>query len=73
MSNVTVEVELDHGRVTPTGLQLLPEKAVALLTILRTKNSAADPLAPDPELARVKFFDDPVKPLEPEDWPEAFA
>ena len=34
MSYVTLEVEIDHGRVSPKGAEPLPEKASALLTIL---------------------------------------
>jgi hypothetical protein len=34
MSYLTVEVELDHGRVTTKGAEALPEKASGLLTIL---------------------------------------
>jgi hypothetical protein len=34
MSFLTVEVELDHGRISPKGTEKLPEKAVGLLTIL---------------------------------------
>jgi hypothetical protein len=34
MSHLTVEVELDHGRVSPKGAEALPEKASGLLTIL---------------------------------------
>jgi hypothetical protein len=34
MSYVTVEVEIDHGRVSPKGSEALPEKASGLLTIL---------------------------------------
>jgi hypothetical protein len=30
----TLEVEIDHGRVTPKGAEALPEKASGLLTIL---------------------------------------
>lgn len=33
MSYVTVEVEIDHGRVLPKGAETLPEKASGLLTI----------------------------------------
>jgi hypothetical protein len=36
MSYQTLEVELDAGRVQPCGLDRLPEKARALLTILST-------------------------------------
>ena len=34
MSYLTVEVEIDHGRVSPKGADALPEKASGLLTIL---------------------------------------
>jgi hypothetical protein len=34
MSFVTVEVEIDHGRVSSKGAEVLPEKASGLLTIL---------------------------------------
>ncbi|MEY2427755.1 MAG: hypothetical protein QOJ40_640 [Verrucomicrobiota bacterium] len=36
MSYLTVEVEIDHGRVSPKGAEPLPEKASGLLTILET-------------------------------------
>jgi hypothetical protein len=41
MSYKTVEVELEDGRVHPSGAETLPPKAHALLTILR-------PVAPEP-------------------------
>jgi hypothetical protein len=55
MSLVTVEVQLDHGRVIPKGNEPLPEKATALLTILEEA-----PKAPDPEQkpAAPSEFDD---------------
>jgi hypothetical protein len=34
MSYVTVEVDIDHGRVSPKGAEILPEEASGLLTIL---------------------------------------
>ena len=34
MSYLTVEVEIDHGRVSPKGAETLPEEASGLLTIL---------------------------------------
>ncbi len=37
MSYLTVEVEIDHGRVSPKGAEALPEKACALLTILNPR------------------------------------
>jgi len=36
MSYTTVEVELDHGRVSPLGPVTLPTKAHALLTVLES-------------------------------------
>jgi prevent-host-death family protein len=37
---------------------------------LRAVARPVAPLRTDPELARVKFFEDPASPLHPEDWPE---
>ena len=34
MSYLTLEVEIDHGRVSPKGAEALPERASGLLTIL---------------------------------------
>ncbi len=34
MSYLTVEVEINHGRISPKGAEVLPEKASGLLTIL---------------------------------------
>ena len=34
MSTVTIEVEIDHGKVTPVGPHLLPERGRGLLTML---------------------------------------
>ena len=34
MSYVTVEVEINHGRIVPKGMEALPEKASGLLTII---------------------------------------
>jgi hypothetical protein len=34
MSYVTVEVEIEHGRILPRGTEALPEKVSGLLTIL---------------------------------------
>lgn len=46
MNFVTLEVELDHGRVIPKGSERLPDKASALLTILPA--STAAPRDPHP-------------------------
>jgi len=32
-----------------------------------------DPLVPNPVLAGVVFHGDPMEPLDPADWPDAFA
>ncbi len=34
MSLVTIEVNIDHGKVTPVGSQLLPEQGHGVLTVL---------------------------------------
>lgn len=34
MSYLTLEVDIDHGRVSPRGAEALPEKASGLITIL---------------------------------------
>jgi hypothetical protein len=34
MSYLTLDVEIDHGRILPKGAEALPEKASGLLTIL---------------------------------------
>jgi hypothetical protein len=36
MSYLTLEVEIDHGRVSTKGAEALPEKASGLLTILNS-------------------------------------
>jgi hypothetical protein len=41
MSYKTVEVELDDGRVLPSGSEILPRKARALLTLLESNTSRA--------------------------------
>ncbi|MFN0076199.1 MAG: hypothetical protein ACKVY0_06975 [Prosthecobacter sp.] len=71
MSLLTLEVELDQGRVTAKGGELLPQHAKALLTILPAQNGAKrNPLEPHPDLQRVKFFEDPATPLAEDEWPE---
>ena len=36
---------------------------------LRAVGRARSPLRVDPELSRVEFHEDPMWPLDPEDWP----
>lgn len=70
MNLLTVEVELDQGRVTPKGGGTLPVHADALLTLLPPKPSAKrNPLEPNPAL-KVEFFEDPTTPLSEDEWPE---
>ena len=70
MSYLTLEVEIDHGRVSPKGAEALPEKASGLLTILNPPPlSQARPFG----LAKGQFTvpDDFNAPL-PEDALQAF-
>ncbi len=70
MSLTTVEVDLDHGRVTPRGNESLPERATALLTILPARTASRDPLVQHPALGKAVFHESPALPLTVEDWPE---
>jgi len=71
MSLLTLEVELDQGRVTSKGGEPLPQHARALLTILPAQSGARrNPLEPHPALQRVQFFEDPATPLSEDEWPE---
>ena len=70
MSLITVEVDLDHGRVTPRGVEQLPERGEALLILLPSKQPHGDPLIPDPELQCVVFHESPALPLTEDEWPE---
>lgn len=70
MSYRTLEVEIDHGRVSPKGPERLPEKASGLLTILNpSRPSQLRPIG----LAKGQFTvpDDFNAPL-PEDILQAF-
>lgn len=53
MSYLTVEVEIDHGRVVPRGPEGLPEKGKGLLTILQPVSTAGT--EPQPVRARVEL------------------
>jgi hypothetical protein len=46
MSYVTLEVEIDHGRVVTQGSDKLPDRAAALLTILQPTTGMAGQLSP---------------------------
>lgn len=39
---------------------------------LRPLGKARNPLQVHPELSRIVFHEDPMAPLDPGDWPEAF-
>jgi hypothetical protein len=45
MDYLTLEVDIDHGKVWSKGPQLLPEKATGLLTIFSATAPAAKPAA----------------------------
>jgi hypothetical protein len=65
MNYLTVEVEIDHGRIVARGSEKLPDKATALLTILQpTEAGVQRPYA----LAKDEFTvpDDFNAPLPPE-------
>ena len=46
MSYLTVEVEIDHGRVQAKGAEALPEKATGLLTIFPSEAVNGTALSP---------------------------
>ena len=46
MSYLTVEVEIDHGHISPKGAEALPEKASGLLTIFRADSSTTSAISP---------------------------
>jgi hypothetical protein len=73
MSLMTIEVEIDHGKIIPKGTGFLPDHAVGLLTIFDDPKDSPvrNPLAQDPTLWVVSH-EDLTAPLHPEDWPEAF-
>ncbi len=71
MSLLTIEVTIDHGRITPTDADTLPETGRGFLTILPATKAMRDPLAPHPVLSKGRILDDPTEPLSAEDWPES--
>lgn len=68
MTYRTVEVELDHGRVSAQPAEALPAKARALLTILEASdpNAAAPTCSPEAGLRR--FLSQPDLPLTAEQF-----
>lgn len=42
MSYLTLEVEIDHGRVSPKGAEKLPDKGKGLLTVLESEKENTD-------------------------------
>ena len=69
MNYVTVEVEIDHGRVSSKNAEALPEKASGLLTFLNPSPSQPRPIG----LAKGQFVvpEDFNTPL-PEDTLQTF-
>ena len=71
MSLLTIEVSIDHGRVTPTEPIQLPETGRGFLTILPATVVAPDPLLPHPILSQGRILYDPTEPLSDDEWPES--
>jgi hypothetical protein len=59
MSYKTLEVELENGRVHPSGSEALPTKAHALLTILSQAVSAASKSSRSPAAGLTRFLSQP--------------
>lgn len=62
-SGATVEMALDHGRVTPRGNQSSPAHANALLTILPGKTGSRDRLIQHLKAGKAATNEDPALPL----------
>ena len=58
MSYLTLEVEIDHGKVTTKEPSKLPEKASGLLTIIEPANP------PAPDLTQLEAFQELQKHLQ---------
>ena len=71
MSLLTIEVSIDHGRVTPTEPVQLPETGRGFLTILPEPATLRDPLQPHPILSKGQILYDPTEPLSEDEWPES--
>lgn len=71
MSLLTIEVSIDHGRVTPTEPIELPETGRGLLTILPAPAAVRDPFLPHPILSKGQILYDPTEPLSDDEWPES--
>jgi len=71
ISLLTIEVSIDHGRVTPTEPAKLPDVGRGLLTILPESKAPHDPLVPHPLLRKVRILADPAEPLSKDDGPES--
>jgi len=59
MSYKTLEVELENGRVHPSGSEALPTKARALLTILSQTSSAVSKPSRSPAAGLARFLSQP--------------
>ena len=71
MSLLTIEVTIDHGRVTPTEPIQLPETGRGFLTIFPAPTAVRDPLQPHPILSKSQTLYDPTEPLTDDEWPES--
>ncbi len=52
MSYLTLEVQIDHGRIVPAEPERLPEKGRGLLTVLEPAQAAEAP----PQMTRLEAF-----------------
>jgi hypothetical protein len=68
MNYVTVEVELDHGKVRALGLGQLPDRARALLTVLETNPAALSPNPISAEAGLRRLLSAPDFALTPEQF-----
>ena len=53
MSYLTLEVEIDHGRISPTGAEKLPDKGKGLLTVLESDTGNGE----TPKLTQLEAFE----------------
>lgn len=69
MKFTTVEVELEGGRVTPRGVETLPPKAAALLTILQPPSDLSQAAKPASAAGLRRFLAAPaLPPLTADQW-----
>ena len=73
MSFKTVEVELEDGRVRPSGAEVLPTRAHALLTILEANGVATISTGRTANAGLRRFLSSPDFPLTPDQFRASMA